>query len=104
MPQLDFVGFYYILNILSFIYVFIYIVFTLFLLKPIFKEFFYLYAFPTLMFLEVMLFFSLYSNRVVFTALLVHTPCLGALKAKVKKRWDWYKYIPKLRARVLRTS
>lgn len=41
MPQLDFVGFHYILYSLSFFYLFIYVAVTWGLFKPIFQVFFY---------------------------------------------------------------
>jgi hypothetical protein len=40
MPQLDFVSFHYILNTVSLSYLLVYVSGTLYLLKPIFIEFF----------------------------------------------------------------
>jgi hypothetical protein len=97
MPQLDFVSFHYVLNTLSFSYLFVYVLVTLFLFKPIFKEFFFFFSYPTSLFLGVMLFFFLYSDKVVFTRFSSGNPNLLTLKNKIKKRWDWFQYIPKLR-------
>jgi hypothetical protein len=55
MPQLDFVSFHYIMNVLSGSYLLVYVIVLLFLLKPIFKEFLVLHTFPTAVVLEVML-------------------------------------------------
>jgi hypothetical protein len=97
MPQLDFVSFHYILNTLTFSYLFVYVVISLFLLKPIFKEFYLFSSYPTVLLLDVMSLVLLFSDKVVFTNLFRHVPELNILKAKVKKRWEWYKYIPKMR-------
>ena len=97
MPQLDYVSFHYILNTLSYSYLFVYVMITLFLLKPIFNEFFLFYTYPTAVILGAMLLFLLYSDKVVFTALSKHTPDLRPIRAVVRKRWAWYKYIPRMR-------
>jgi hypothetical protein len=95
MPQLDFVGFHYTVNTLSVAYLSVYVVVLLFLLKPIFKEFFLFYKYPTTIILSAMLLANLYAEKVVFTSLPKTTPDLSELNAKVRKRWDSYKYIPK---------
>jgi hypothetical protein len=95
MPQLDFVSFHYIVNTLSIAYLSVYVVVLLFLLKPIFKEFFLFYKYPTTVLLSAMLLVTLYREKVVFTTLPRTTPNLSVLKAKVRKRWDTYKYIPR---------
>lgn len=95
MPQLDFVSFHYIINTFSFSYLFVYILATLFLLKPIFKEFFLFYKYPSTVFFGAMLLVSLYSEKVLFTALPNTAPNLCDLRSRVRRRWDWYKYIPR---------
>jgi hypothetical protein len=86
MPQLDFVGFHYAVNTLSVAYLSVYVVVLLFLLKPIFKEFFLFYKYPTTFLLCSMLLVTLYSEKVVFTSLPKLTPNLSELKAKQRKR------------------
>jgi hypothetical protein len=86
MPQLDFVSFHYILNTLSLSYLFVYVCATLFLLKPIFLEFFLRDKSSTVVFSESMLLFFMYSNKVVFSTLPRLTPNLQELKSQVKKR------------------
>jgi hypothetical protein len=87
MPQLDFVSFHYVFNTLSFSYLLLYVLAMLFLLKPIFREFFLLQTYPAYLFLEVMLLTSLHSDKVVFGALSQRTPSLRIIKSQVKKRW-----------------
>jgi hypothetical protein len=95
VPQLDFVGFHYAINTLSLSYLSVYVVALLFLLKPIFKEFFLFYKYPTTVILSSMLLVTLFEEKVVFTSLPKTTPNLSKLIAKEKKRWDFYKYIPR---------
>ena len=95
MPQMDFVGFHYAVNTLSITYLSVYVVVLLFLLKPIFKELFLFYKYPTTVLLSAMLLVTLHEEKVVFTSLPKTTPDLSVLEAKVRKRWDTYKYIPK---------
>jgi fumarate reductase subunit C len=96
MPQLDFVTFHYILNSLTFTYLFVYVCISLFLLKPIFKEFYLFYSYPTVLFLDVLSLVILFSDKIIFTKLPRHVPIFSELKNKVRKRWDWYKYIPRM--------
>jgi hypothetical protein len=96
MPQLDFVSFHYTINTLSLSYLFVYVLVSLFMLKPIFKEVFILYSYPTVLFLEVMLLVFLYSDKVVFTKLGRRTPHLDIMQCRVRKQWEWFKYIPKM--------
>jgi hypothetical protein len=86
MPQLDFVSFHYIINTLSFSYLFVYVTITLFLLKPIFKECFLLYSYPTSIVFDIMLLAMLFSDKVLFTKLMYRTPSFSRLRAKVKKK------------------
>jgi hypothetical protein len=100
MPQLDFVSFHYILNTLSFSYLFVYAVINLFLLKPIFKYIYIFYAYPKAISLKLTLLSSLYRSKVVFSglSLQIHIRPLEKLRGKVKRRWTWFEYIPKLAA------
>lgn len=101
MPQLDFVSFHYVLNTLSFSYLFVYVLVSLFFFKPIFKEFFCFFSYPTTLLLDTMLLFFLYSDKVVFTKGLARGLDLTVLKNKVKKKWDWFKYIPEARGNAI---
>jgi len=74
MPQLDFVSFHYILHTLAISYLSVYIFATLFFLKPVFKELFSFYTFSTYLVLEVISLFALYNNKIIYFALLRHTP------------------------------
>jgi hypothetical protein len=97
MPQLDFVSFHYILNILSVSYLFVYVAATLFLLKPIFAEFYLGDKYPIAAFSGWMLTFLMCSNKVVFSRVPKQTPSLLELKKRVRKRWDWLKYTPRIK-------
>ena len=68
MPQIDFVSFHYIINALSFSYLFCYVGFTMFLLKPIFKELFCVPAYRTRVVLHVMLSRFVCEDKIIFVA------------------------------------
>jgi hypothetical protein len=85
MPQMDVVGFHYAVNTLSITYLSIYVGVLLLFLKPIFKEFFLCYKYPTMFLLNAMLLVTLYKEKVIFTVLPRTTPDLAVLQAKVKK-------------------
>jgi hypothetical protein len=95
MPQLDFVGFHYVINTLSFSYLFVYVCVMLFFLKPIFNEIYLFYTYPTVLILSAMLLRPLYAEKVIFTALPKQTPCFWAMKNRTTLQWDWYKYMPR---------
>jgi hypothetical protein len=97
MPQLDFVSFHYMINTLTFAYLFVYVITSLFFLKPIFREFYLFYSYPSILFFDVMSLVFLFSDKVIFTQLSRHVPVLSELTSKVRKRWEWYKYIPRMR-------
>jgi uncharacterized membrane protein len=69
MPQLDFVSFHYMLSLLSFSYLFVYVTVILFCLKPIFHEFFYKASYPMISYLEYMLLFCVYKEKIVCAVL-----------------------------------
>jgi hypothetical protein len=88
VPQLEFVGFHYIIHAFGSSYLFVYVIVTLFLLKPIFKEFFFLPTLPAAVVLEVMLLDKTFSEKVLFSVTKWRTPSLISLQKQEISRWD----------------
>ena len=82
MPQLDVLGFKYMLHVLSVSYLSIYSVVTLFLLKPIFREFFLFYTQSISVLLELMVILLLLESKVVLT--------------KTRFWLPWWVFVPKV--------
>lgn len=97
MPQLDIISFHYLINSLGFSYLCVYVITLLFLLRPIFRECFFLYKYPSSVFLESMLLVPLYSEKVMFSIRPKRAPDLSAIKSIVRKQWDWLKYTPRIK-------
>jgi hypothetical protein len=85
MPQMDFVGFHYAVNTAGLSYLLVYTTTLLYFLKPIFKEFFLFYKYPTTFLICSMLLVTLYAEKVVFTTIPKTTPNLSRLQSKVRK-------------------
>lgn len=66
MPQLDFVSFHYFLGSFHFFYLLVYILVTLFFLRPIFLGIFLKSSYKTRLILGAMLFPQLHQNKLLF--------------------------------------
>ena len=86
MPQIDNITFSYTLHLLSISYLSCYVVFTLILLKPIFREFFLFYTQPASVLLELMLLLLRLESKVIFTK--QGRP--GRRSITQIKNWPWW--------------
>jgi hypothetical protein len=67
IPQLDYIGFHYCLNGISISYLLAYTLLTMYLLKPIFTEFFLYFSYRSRLAQDTMLFSFSYSERLLPT-------------------------------------